>query len=318
MTDSTDRGRWFRVYARSVEEHEKFRHLTAVELGAWTALRSAAELRDRAVIRDRAEAVLVLRRRRVPRPASVLDRLIELRLFEQDEGGRIIVHDRSDHDRPKAPSDDPDKVRERVRRHRESKGNEDGNEAVTNGNENETIAHARAPNAGAGAASDSASDSEGGFGGDEADDESDEDTPEGWDAPDAIVAYNDVTQRWPSEKVIEWLNRLSNDHPEEAIADELAKCYADDPNLGTLLSRTDAALKLDQHRRNKADERARSKAQAKAEAPHRQREREATPEEREQAAFQKQAIRLGLQRGLPVPTDPDDVRKFVMKYGATA
>ena len=36
----------------------------------------------------------------------------------------------------------------------------------------------------------------------------------------------------------------------------LAKCYADDPNLGTLLSRTDAALKLDQHRRNKADERA--------------------------------------------------------------
>ena len=94
----TDKGRWFRVYPRQVGEHDKFRDLTAVELGAWTALRCEAELRDRAVIRDRAEAVLILRRRKVPRPTATLDRLVELRLFDVDEAGRIAVHDRADHD----------------------------------------------------------------------------------------------------------------------------------------------------------------------------------------------------------------------------
>ena len=314
MTD-TDRGRWFRVYARSVEEHDKFRHLSAIELGAWTALRSAAELRDRAVIRDRAEAVLILRRRKVARPSSVLDRLVELRLFDQDDAGRITVHDRADHDRPKAPSDDPDEVRKRVRRHRESKGNESGNDHETSGNEFVTEARAPAPNAGAGAASDSTSDSEGGPGGFEPEPLT---VPEGWDAVDAVVAYHATTGRYPSDGVIEWLNRMSNDHPEEAIAQVLAEQYAENPNLGTLMSRTENALKLDAHRRQKADERARAKAKANAEAPHREKEREATPEEREQARFQRQAIRLGLKLGIPVPTDAEDVRKFVMKHGAAS
>lgn len=94
----TDKGRWFRVYPRQVGEHDKFRDLTAVELGAWLALRCEAELRDRAIIRDRAEAVLILRRRKVARPSATLDRLLALRLFDVDEAGRIAVHDRSDHD----------------------------------------------------------------------------------------------------------------------------------------------------------------------------------------------------------------------------
>lgn len=94
----SDKGRWFRVFPRQVEEHAKFRDLTAVELGAWTALRSAAELRDRALITDQAEAVLILRRRKVSRPAAVLQRLIDLRLFDVDEAGRVAVHDRADHD----------------------------------------------------------------------------------------------------------------------------------------------------------------------------------------------------------------------------
>ena len=97
MTD--DRGRWFRVYARSIEDHPKFRPLSGVELGAWTALRAAAELRDRAVFVDRDEAVLVLKRRKIARPGSVLDALIRARLFDEDDEGRIHVHDRADHDR---------------------------------------------------------------------------------------------------------------------------------------------------------------------------------------------------------------------------
>ena len=97
MTD--DRGRWFRVYPRSIEDHPKFRPLNGVELGAWTALRSAAELRDRAMFVDRDEAVLILKRRRIARPATVLDSLIRRRLFDEDDQGRIHVHDRDDHDR---------------------------------------------------------------------------------------------------------------------------------------------------------------------------------------------------------------------------
>lgn len=306
MRTTDERGRWFRVYARQIEEHAKFRDLTGVEIGAWTSLRAAAELRDRAIIRDRAEAVVVLRRRKIPRPALVLDRLIELHLFDVDEAGRISVHDRKDHDRPEYPSDDPEKVRERVAKHRQKGGNDSGNDSLPNSNDT----HAGAL-LGLGADSVSLSDSEGGLG------ETDE-IPEGWDAPDAIVAYNSVTGRWPSEKVIDWLNRMSNDHPDEAIAAMLAKCYAGDPNLGTLLSRTDAALKLDMHRRSKADERARAKAQEKIEEPFRKQEREATPEERERAKLQQQAIRLGLRLNLAVPTDPEEVRKFVMKHGSAA
>jgi len=131
-----------------------------------------------------------------------------------------------------------------------------------------------------------------------------------------VVAYHTVTNRYPSPSVIDWLNRLSNEHPEEAIARFLALEYGDDPNRGTLLSRTETALKLDVHKRTKADERERVQAQTKIEATYRQHEREATPEEREQAVFQKQAIRIGLSRGIAVPTDADEVRKFVMKHGA--
>ncbi len=59
----SDKGRWFRVYALQLRDHPKFRSLTAVEIGAWTALRSEAELRAGAVIADRAEAILILKRR---------------------------------------------------------------------------------------------------------------------------------------------------------------------------------------------------------------------------------------------------------------
>lgn len=305
------RGRWFRVYARQIRQHPKFRDLNGLELGAWTALRSEAELRDSATFVDRADALLVLRRRRVPRPAAMLDKMVALGLFDVRDDGSIGVHDREDHDRPRYPSDDPDKVRERVQKHRDSRSNEPGNDDETTRYENSNDTHVRAPESGAGAASDSLSD-------EEPSRAREDELPEGWDAPDAIVAYHQITGRYPSDKVIEWLNRLSNDHPEEAIIRFLAEQYAENPNLGTLLSRTETALKLDLHRREKADQRARAQARAKAEEPYRQREREATPEERERAKLQQQAIRIGLRLGIPVPTEADEVRKFVMKHGSEA
>lgn len=304
------RGRWFRVYARQVRQHPKFRDLNVTQLGAWLVLRSEAELRDGACFTDRAEAILTLRRRHTPRPAAMLDGLVALTLFDVGTDGTLTVHDRQDHDRSTFPSDDPEKVKERVRKHRQKKAETtDGNDETNRYEESNDSPRARA-HSGAGADSVSTSDSDGGSGGDG--------VPDDWDAPDAVVAYNEVTGRYPSQKVIEWLNRMSNDHPDEAIARVLGEQYADDDNLGTLLSRTDTALKLDQHRRNKADERARARAKALGEAPHRQKEREATPEERERAELQRQAIGIGLKMGVKVPTDPAEVRKFVMKYGSAA
>jgi hypothetical protein len=123
----SDKGRWYRIYARQVEEHDKFSDLTGVELGAWMALRSAAELRDKATIRDRAEAVLILKRRRIQKAGAVLDKLIGRGLFDVDDKGRITVHDRADHDRPQYPSDSPEAAAERKRR---SRAKDDGHEDV--------------------------------------------------------------------------------------------------------------------------------------------------------------------------------------------
>jgi hypothetical protein len=314
MTAPDSRGRWFRVYARQVRQHPKFRDMTALELGAWTVLRSEAELRDGAQFLDRSEAVLILKRRHAPRAAALLDGLIERHLFDEHEDGSVHVHDREDHDRPKYPSDDPEKVRDRVAKHRaekaEKRGNEEGNESVTN--EETTLARGPASGAGAGAASSSASEPE---------NETrapDEAPTYPWGEPDTAVGYMSITGRYPSDGVLDWLDRLENDHPAEAIIAELARQHAENSNLGTLLSRTEKALKLDARRRQKADERARAKARVTAEAPHRKLEREATPEERERAKLQQQAIRIGLALKVDVPTDPEEVRKFVMKHGAVA
>lgn len=112
---TAEKGRWFRIYPRQVEQHAKFRDLTGLELGAWMALRSAAELRDRALITDRDEAVLILKRRKISRPAAVLERLISLRLFDVDDAGCIVVHDRSDHDTDTISADQRDHRRDHRR-----------------------------------------------------------------------------------------------------------------------------------------------------------------------------------------------------------
>lgn len=306
---SDNRGRWFRVYAMQVRDHDKFRDLSVVELGAWSALRSEAELRVGHVIADRAEAVVILKRRRCPRAGAVLDELIARRLFDVDPSGRITVHDREDHDRPRFPSDDPKETRRRKAEQRARASESRQSRLVTSRGHN---THAGAL-LGLGADSVSVSETDSGSSVGTA-----RETPDGWDAPDAIVAYHDVTGRMPSDTIIDWLNRLSHDHPEEAIAAMLASKFAEDSNLRTLMSRTENALRLDVHRRAKAEERARNAAMAKVLEPHLQREREATPEEREQAELQRQAIRIGFSRHLEVPTDPAEVRKFVMRYGAEA
>ena len=94
------RGRWFRVYARQVRQHPKFRRLTYAELGAWTELRAAAEMLDGEPFVDRADALLVLQRREKSRTkcTRLLDRLVDVRLLDEDDRG-VGIHDLEDHDR---------------------------------------------------------------------------------------------------------------------------------------------------------------------------------------------------------------------------
>src|SRR5207244_12122193 len=47
------RGRWFRISARQIRRHPKFRGMTLTELGAWLELRVAIELKDGYLLDDR-------------------------------------------------------------------------------------------------------------------------------------------------------------------------------------------------------------------------------------------------------------------------
>lgn len=110
------RGRWFRVYSRQVLQHPKFKDLSHAELGAWLDLRSAVDLLDGEPLADRTEATLRLRRR-TKNPARLIDRLIAVRLLDEQPDGSLAIHDLDEHDR-RYPSDEPQAIRARVAKHR--------------------------------------------------------------------------------------------------------------------------------------------------------------------------------------------------------
>lgn len=128
------RGSWFRVYSRQVIVHPKFRALTHAELGAWLTLRAEADLLGGVPFPDRRSALQALGRRRGG-SGRILDRLIDLRLLDQDGDGSVEIHDLADHDRPAYPSDSKEARRERQRVSRQQ------SRTVTNGVT--TPAHAR-------------------------------------------------------------------------------------------------------------------------------------------------------------------------------
>jgi hypothetical protein len=110
------RGGWFRIYSRQVLHHDKFRVLSHAELGAWLDLRAAVDMLGGEPLPDRTEAILRLRRR-TKSPTKMLDCLIAVRLLDVNEDGSIGIHDLDEHDR-RYPSDAPERIRERVTRHR--------------------------------------------------------------------------------------------------------------------------------------------------------------------------------------------------------
>lgn len=66
---------------------------------------------------------------------------------------------------------------------------------------------------------------------------------------DAADAYYSITARFPSDTILDWLNRLGRVYGEELTATKLSAQYLEDSNRRTLLSRTEEALKSVAHKR---------------------------------------------------------------------
>jgi hypothetical protein len=109
-------------------------HVKVIAL-TWSARASAEELRLRAddsgYLGNRAHAVALLRRAGCPDPERDVDELITARVFDEVDGGRLRCHDWDDWQaRYRGPSDEPEAVAERVRRHRDVARVTTGNDSL--------------------------------------------------------------------------------------------------------------------------------------------------------------------------------------------
>lgn len=301
----SDKGRWFRVYARQVREHEKFRPLSALELGAWTALRAEAELRDKAMFPDLEEAALVLKRRRCPNPKAMVQRMVMLRLFDVQDDGTLIVHDRADHDRPLYPSDSPEAVAERKRRSREKDA---GHDPVTTRDDDGHDTHAGVqpqPSSPAPANSPPPQPGEG--------------LPDAEDSATMACRFFLNGGRWLDDKeyVAAWedLDRRFGDWVKPEIQPAYRRLFQSSEKVKpwSLLRAVEMALA----ERSRRDELERERAEAEATAAERKRLEEraaaASEEEKRRASISRRAIGLWLKRhpADPVPTDFDELEQWL-------
>ena len=303
----SDKGRWFRVYAVQLRDHPKFKPLSTLELGAWLVLRYEAELRHGAMFADRDDAILVLKRRRTPKPAAMLARLIEARLFDEDEDGRLHVHDRADHDRPQYPSDAPEQVAERKRK---SRAAESRHENVTTRDGASHDTHARVqpqPSSPATANSPQPQPSEDGL-------------PDDDDSATLACRYflnggawlgnEDYVQQWE-----ELDRRFGNAWVKGEIPDSYRRLHEQNPKVKpwALLRTVEMALA----ERARKEELERERAEAEATAAERRRLQEkaaaATEEEKRRATVTRRAIGLWIKRRPtePVPTDFDELEAWL-------
>ena len=75
---------------------------------------------------------------------------------------------------------------------------------------------------------------------------------------DGADAYYSVTGRFPSDRVLSWINRLTEIYGDELLAKLLLKCYREDGNPRTLLGRVEERCKAIYHRQHKDEIKAES------------------------------------------------------------
>jgi len=124
--------------------------------------------------------------------------------------------------------------------------------------------------------------------------------PRDGDDEDAVETYYRLTISFPAGKVLTWLNDLTRDFGDAAVSAALVAEHAADGSTRTILSRTQARLRLEEHTAAK-----RAAAAAAAREARDRAEAESMPEEQRSANLQ----RLGdMMRGAGLlPGGRDDV-----------
>lgn len=111
--------RWFTVH-HALRQHGKWLSLDDHGKAAWLSLMLIGSTgTPRWCVGDRATAVELLRREGIRTPGKALDALISALLVDVDDHGALWMHDAEQWQRK--PSDEPDRVLERVQRHRAAK-----------------------------------------------------------------------------------------------------------------------------------------------------------------------------------------------------
>ena len=107
---------WFKVHSGKVKTHQKFRALDNAALGAWMRIRAEVDILDGEPLPDRDYADAVAQG-----DHGSVERLIDVGLLDLCDDGAVAIHDLDDWGRVGhvKPSDSPERVTERVRRHRE-------------------------------------------------------------------------------------------------------------------------------------------------------------------------------------------------------
>lgn len=109
--------RWFKVWGSGLQTNPKWLALSLEERGAWITLMTIASALEPAWRFQSAEhAGMLLGREGADNAGALLDRLIEMRLFDLMDDDAVVVHDYSQWQ--KYPSDAPEATRERQRRSR--------------------------------------------------------------------------------------------------------------------------------------------------------------------------------------------------------
>lgn len=76
---------------------------------------------------------------------------------------------------------------------------------------------------------------------------------------DGADAYYSVTGRFPSDRILSWINRLTKLYGDELFARLLSKCYLEDSNPRDLLGRVEERCKAIYHRQHKDEIKAESR-----------------------------------------------------------
>lgn len=127
--------RYYRIYGADLQNDVRFMALTMDQRGAWITLAHVASISsDAGILKDRQTAELLLRRDGAAAPAELLDGLLAAGMVTIGEDGAVDFPVGIDWTMRK-PSDEPERVRERVQRHRDSKRGGDVTPPVTPGND---------------------------------------------------------------------------------------------------------------------------------------------------------------------------------------